>query len=87
MTTPVRHSWVGQHAMNGSRQGLTLKTSFPDEVTAQGEADKVNATQDPGNPLRPYPCAWTDDREWTGTADHWHNGRDRARRPAPGDDK
>lgn len=75
----IRRTWIGQHAMRG-RSGTALKRPFPDEAAAQVEADKLNASEDPGNPLRPYPCGWTDGRVWRDTADHWHNGRDRAKR-------
>lgn len=75
----VRRSWVGQHAMRG-RNGVTLKLRFPDGPAARVEAGRLNALQGLDNPLRPYPCGWTDEGEWHDVADHWHNGRDRARR-------
>lgn len=88
MSDPVRQmrhrgqAFIGMHAMNGSRQGLTMKRRFDEESAAVAEVDKLNAGQsDPAETLNAYPCLFTDEGVWELDAKrHWHMGRDRALR-------
>ena len=73
-----RKPFINMHAMNGSRQGLTMKRRFDTEEDAVNEAAKLNADRtEPAEQLTAYPCLYRDDRTWGGEQ-HWHMGRDRA---------
>lgn len=83
-----RGSFVGMHAMKGSRQGLALKKRYATEESARAEAAKLNAQpehQEPSQRLGAYPCNFGDEPGTWGQGElHWHLGRDRALRcPAP----
>lgn len=87
MTDPVQQkkhrgqAFIGMHAMNGSRRGLTMKRRFDDEGAAVAEADKLNAGRVAADLLNVYPCLFTDAGVWEPAAErHWHMGRDRALR-------
>jgi hypothetical protein len=79
-----RGLFVGMHAMNGNRQGLTLKRRYDTEEEAQAEADKLNAMperQEPWEHLDAYPCLFGDAKGTWGQGElHWHLGRNRALR-------
>lgn len=76
-----RGTFVGMHAMNGSRKGLTLKKRFTTENEACAEADKLNADRDPAEYVEAYPCLFGDEvGTWGQASVHWHLGRDRAKR-------
>lgn len=85
MVDVKRGYFIGMHAMNGSRKGLTLKRRFDTEEEADTEALKLNAGRDdPAELLGVYPCLFTDERLWDPDAEpHWHFGRDKALRKTP----